>query len=159
MKRAGVLSCAYLLAVSCGPQEGTTHPIGGNGVPDGGYGASCLSPPKDSDGDGISDHDEGGDLKPPRDSDGDGTPDYLDADGIPDLNDGAVDTDGDLIPNYRDLDSDGDCIPDKIEGLADSDGDQVPDFVDTDSDNDGLTDGKEDKNCNGLLDACESDRK
>jgi hypothetical protein len=283
MKRAGVLSCACLLALSlssssCGPQEGTTHPIGGNGVPDGGYGASCLTPPKDTDGDGISDHDEGGDTKPPRDTDGDGTPDYLDSDsdgdgipdsvearngnpctppvdsdsdgkpdyldldsddpndatvgdreeagadptqpldtdhnglpdyldpdndgdgivdlieltalgavvpanklanapdtdgdgipdfldldsdgdGIDDASDGAVDTDGDLIPNYRDLDSDGDCIPDAIEGVADSDGDQAPDFVDTDSDNDGLIDGKEDKNCNGVVDACETNRK
>ncbi|MGZ3438522.1 MAG: hypothetical protein ACXVDD_03360, partial [Polyangia bacterium] len=97
------------------------------------------------------------------DTDGDGIPDFLDldsdGDGIDDASDGAVDTDGDLIANYRDLDSDGDCIPDAIEGVADSDGDQAPDFVDTDSDNDGLVDGKEDKNCNGMIDACESDRK
>ncbi|HZS38832.1 MAG TPA: hypothetical protein VFF06_18495, partial [Polyangia bacterium] len=126
----------------------------------------------DNDGDGIPDVKEltpqGGAvvanmLALAPDTDGDGIPDFLDldsdGDGIPDLADGAVDTDGDLIPNYRDLDSDGDCIPDAIEGVADSDGDLAPDFVDTDSDNDGLIDGKEDKNCNGMVDACESDRK
>ncbi len=277
MKRAVVLVSALWL-VACGPQQGTTHNVGGNGVPDGGYGPSCPTPPKDSDGDGISDADEGRNENPPRDSDGDGTPDYLDSDsdndgipdaveggnanpclppadtdgdgkpdfidldsddahdatvgdreeagpdpthpvdtdgdgipdfidddndgdgivdsleltpqgavvpvtkianapdtdgdgipdfldtdsdgdGIPDKIDGAVDTDGDLIPNYRDLDSDGDCISDQIEGYVDTDGDGAPDFVDTDTDNDGLTDGKEDKNCNGVVDACETDRK
>jgi hypothetical protein len=282
MKRAGVPSCACLflslLLVGCGPQQGATHPTGGNGVPDGGYGDDCQTPPKDSDGDGISDHDEGGDVSPARDTDGDGTPDYLDSDsdgdgipdsveggnatpcmapvdtdgdgkpdfvdldsddandatvadreeagpdpthpldsdgdgipdyrdddndgdgivdkleltaqgasvaamkladapdtdadgipdfldtdsdgdGIPDLTDGAVDTDGDLIPNYRDLDSDGDCVPDALELAVDSDMDGAPDFADVDSDNDGLTDGIEDKNCNGMVDACETDRK
>ncbi len=278
MNRAGVLVCACLLVVACGPEQGATHPVGGNGVPDGGYGPECTTPPKDSDGDGISDHDEGGDLKPPRDTDGDGTPDYLDADsdndgipdaieggnpnpctapvdtdgdgkpdfvdldsddandatvadreeagpdptnpidtdgdGIPDFRDddndgdgipdiveltpqgasvaakmlanapdtdgdgipdfldtdsdgdtipdaleGNIDTDGDLIPNYRDLDSDGDCVADAIELNVDTDGDGAPDFVDVDSDNDGLTDGAEDKNCNGVVDACETDRK
>ncbi len=279
MNRAGVLSCACLLALACGPQQGATRPpTGGNAAPDGGYGAACLAPPKDSDGDGISDHDEGADESPPRDTDGDGTPDYLDSDsrrrrhprrrrgrnanpcmapvdsdsdgkpdyidldsddakdatvgdreeagpdptnpvdtdgdglpdyldpdndgdgipdlveltaqggvvaalkladapdtdgdgipdfldtdsdgdGIPDVVDGIVDTDGDLMPNYRDLDSDGDCIPDAIEGSVDTDGDGIADFVDVDSDNDGLIDGKEDKNCNGMVDACETDRK
>ncbi|HEY2747838.1 MAG TPA: hypothetical protein VGL86_24615, partial [Polyangia bacterium] len=278
MKRAGVLVYACLLFVACGPEQGTTHKVGGNGAPDGGYGAECMTPPKDSDGDGISDHDEGGDLNPPRDTDGDGTPDYLDADsdndgipdaveggnanpctapvdtdgdgkpdfvdldsddpndatvadreeagpdptnpidtdgdgtpdyrdddndgdgipdlfeltpqgasvaakmlanapdtdgdgipdfldtdsdgdGIPDALEGNVDTDGDLTPNYRDLDSDGDCVLDSVELAVDTDGDGAPDFVDIDSDNDGLTDGQEDKNCNGVVDACETDRK
>src|SRR6476619_6964336 len=88
MKHAAVL---VLLCFSCGPQEGTSR-TGGNGVTDGSYGPTCTTPPKDTDGDGISDHDEGGDLKPPRDSDGDGTPDYKDADsdndGIPDAIEG-----------------------------------------------------------------------
>jgi len=276
MNRAAVLVCACLL-VACGPQQGSTH-TGGNGVPDGGYGPECSTPPKDSDGDGIADVDEGKDESPPRDSDGDGTPDYLDSDsdgdgipdaveggnanpcmapvdtdsdgkpdfvdldsddandatvadreeagpdpthpvdtdgdgipdfrdddndgdgivdiieltaqgavvaanklanapdtdgdgvpdfldtdadgdGIPDAVDGAVDTDNDLVANYRDLDSDGDCIPDAMEGSADTDNDGSPDFADTDSDNDGLVDGKEDANCNGAVDACETDRK
>lgn len=84
----------------------------------------------------------------------------------------TVDTDGDGIPNYRDLDSDGDGIPDNVEaqsslgyiapsgidannnglddayeggGLTpvDTDGDGVPDFMDTDSDNDGTPDTTE----------------
>ena len=81
------------------------------------------------------------------------------------------DTDGDGIPNHRDLDSDGDGIPDNVEtqtslgyiapsnndsnndgldnayggGLSpiDSDGDDIPDFLDTDSDNDGISDTQE----------------
>ena len=104
------------------------------------------------------------------DTDGDGIPDFLDTDsdgdGILDVDEGNVDTDGDLIPNYRDLDSDGDCIPDAPRpatpiryAAVDTDGDGAPDFVDIDSDNDGLVDGKEDKNCNGVVDACETDRK
>ncbi|HEX9104240.1 MAG TPA: VWA domain-containing protein, partial [Polyangia bacterium] len=277
MNRAAVLVSACFLCLSCGPQEGTSR-TGGNGVPDGGYGPTCTAPPKDSDGDGISDHDEGADQKPPRDTDGDGKPDYLDSDSdndgipdaveggndnpcmaprdsdgdgkpdyvdldsddandatvadreeagpdpthpvdtngdgvpdyrdadndgdkipdrveltaqgavvaatklalapdtdgdgipdfldsdsdndtLPDVVDGAVDTDGDGLPNYRDLDSDGDCVPDQLEGTVDTDGDGAPDFVDVDSDNDGLVDNKEDKNCNGVVDSCETDRK
>ena len=84
-----------------------------------------------------------------------------------DLAEGNVDTDGDLIPNFRDLDSDNDCIPDALEAgdgdpattPIDTDGDMTPDFLDTDTDSDGLVDGKEDKNCNGVTDACETDRK
>ncbi len=289
MKRAGVLlACSVGLAsfvAACGPQEGSGHhpPAGGNGTPDGGFGAACPKPPADSDGDGISDENEGAATR--RDSDGDGIPDYLDldsdndgipdavegrnatpcdapvdsdsdgkpdfidldsdsatndtvgdheeagadpmhpvdtdgnglpdyldpdddgdhiydryeltpqgasvparkladapdtdGDGIPDFldtdadndtildaEDGSVDTDGDGIPNYRDLDSDNDCVSDAAEAgdsnpqtpPVDTDGDGAPDFVDTDSDNDGLVDDKEDKNCNGKLDACETDR-
>src|SRR5512147_2351513 len=115
MKYAGVL-CACLLAFGCGPTRDDGPHVGGNGA-DGGYGPACPNPPPDSDGDGISDHDEGRDDKPPRDSDGDGKPDYLDGD------------------------SDGDGIPDAVEGRtnpcappADSDSDGKPDFVDLDSD-------------------------
>jgi Pentapeptide repeats (8 copies) len=96
----------------------------------------------DSDGDTISDHDEGADEVPPRDTDGDGTPDYLD------------------------LDSDNDCISDAHEAgdadlrtpPVDTDGDGVPDFRDSDSDGDGLPDVLEDLNCDGALDNCESSR-
>ena len=95
----------------------------------------------DSDGDTISDFDEGSPVA--RDSDADGTPDYLD------------------------LDSDGDCVPDAAEAgdadfttpPVDTDGDGKPDVRDLDSDGDGLPDHDEDQNCDGNRDPCEPDRK
>jgi gliding motility-associated-like protein len=55
----------------------------------------------------------------PIDTDGDLVPDYLDLDsdndGITDTNDGPTDTDGDGIKNYRELDSDNDLCYDVIE--------------------------------------------
>lgn len=76
----------------------------------------------DSDGDGLSNSQEG---LPDQDTDGDGTPDYLDED---DDNDGIDtenelargdqtdnDADDDGINDYHDTDSDGDGVPDKIE--------------------------------------------
>ncbi|MFC1734561.1 M6 family metalloprotease domain-containing protein [Candidatus Hydrogenedentota bacterium] len=69
----------------------------------------------DSDGDGISDSDEGD-----ADPDNDGFPNYLDTDsdgdGITDDVEGAGDPDSDGIPNYLDLDSDGDGAPDSSDG-------------------------------------------
>jgi hypothetical protein len=133
----------------------------------------------DNDGDGILDQFEltpQGSAVPVTtramapDTDMDGIPDFLDTDSdgdtILDKDEGIVDTDGDFIPNYRDLDSDNDCIPDAIEAgdaipstpPVDTDGDGTPDFEDRDSDNEGLTDDKEDLNCNGIVDACETDR-
>src|SRR6185312_14413110 len=129
-----------------------THPLDtdGDGIPD--------YRDDDNDGDGIVDKLEltaqgasvaAMKLADAPDTDGDGIHDFLDTDsdgdGIPDLTDGAVDTDGDLMP-------------DALEGAVDSDMDGAPDFADVDSDNDGLTDGIEDKNCNGMLDTCETDR-
>ena len=78
----------------------------------------------------------------------------LDHDGITNAEEGYkenVDSDGDGIPDYRDLDSDGDGIPDQVEAgdadlttpAVDTDGDGTPDFRDTDSDGDGLTDTDE----------------
>lgn len=53
-----------------------------------------------------------------------------------------VDTDGDNIPDSRDLDDDNDGIVDILEGngLVDSDQDRIPDSLDIDSDNDGIPD-------------------
>ncbi len=121
----------------------------------------------DSDGDGVSDRAEGGATG--VDTDGDGIDDAFDVDtvGGADANGDGVadstsarDSDGDHVPDFRDLDSDNDSIPDVAEaggldededGLLDvggtitstprdTDGDGTPDYIDTDSDNDGVKD-------------------
>jgi hypothetical protein len=61
-----------------------------------------------------------------------GATDDQDSDGIPDNVEGAVDADGDNIPNFLDTDADGDGIPDAVEGAGDADGDGIPDFLDPD---------------------------
>jgi uncharacterized repeat protein (TIGR01451 family) len=156
----------------------------GDGVPD--------SLDLDSDNDGINDLVESG-LNSAElnalDADGDGRIDYTvpvganglaDAietapdSGLPDYDnngsgpDPVADTDGDGVPNFRDLDSDNDGITDVIEGggtdadgngridgipnpytgqvpgadnaVPDTDGDGAPDYLDLDSDNDGIND-------------------
>lgn len=55
-----------------------------------------------------------------------------DGDGLTDLEETSLDTDGDNVPNSQDLDSDGDGKPDREEGAGDDDGDTVPNFADTD---------------------------
>lgn len=124
----------------------------------------------DSDGDCISDFDEGngeidtdGDGVPDSldlDSDGDGIPDSIEAGGACDLNAPPVDTDGDGVPDFRDLDSDGDGIPDLIEGFVDSDGDGIPDYRDLDSDGDfipDLVEGNVDTDGDGIPDYLDLD--
>lgn len=102
--------------------------------------------PTDSDSDGITDLAEGA-----VDSDGDGTPDYLDTDsddnGVPDADEGAGDTDGDGVPDYLDDDNDGNGISDLDEGTADTDGDGIFDVSSPDNDGDGILDVVE-----GILD-------
>ncbi len=108
----------------------------------GGAGGEALPP--DTDGDGITDADEGmgdadSDGKPNAsddDSDGDGISDAIEA-GDKKLLTPPVDTDGDGTPDFLDLDSDADSIPDATEGTKDSDGDSFGDWVDTDDDGDG----------------------
>lgn len=109
----------------------------------------------DSDGDRIDDASEAGDsnpASPPYDTDSDGLADFRDPDsddnGLPDIFEGADDPDGDMLPNYRDLDDDGDFVQDRDEigdpaSPFDSDGDSIPDFRDYDSDNDNILDGDE----------------
>jgi len=171
----------------------------GDGVPD--------SRDLDSDNDGLFDLVESGADAATLDSDNDGRIDnnhpvgdngLVDAietdidSGIVDYNgdeiaDAPRDSDGDLIPDFRDLDSDNDSITDVIEagnndpdrngtigngvppvvnpdGVAtgtgatppDSDGDGVPDYRDVDSDNDSIRDlvevGGEDENGDGMID-------
>ena len=96
----------------------------------------------DSDGDNISDANES--VATGNDSDNDGIDDAIDVDqtgGIDANGDGADDnvapanTDGDLAPDYIDVDSDGDGIPDYWESGAlniDSDMDGIDDAFDVD---------------------------
>ncbi len=139
----------------------------------------------DSDNDGIVDAIEAGGT----DTDGNGELDaFADADGngfsnVVDVANGGTaltnpNTDGDAVPNYLDIDSDGDGIVDNIEaqttagyiaptadnngnGLADNyegatalvpnnhDGTDEPDYLDLDSDNDGESDVLEGHDTNG----------
>ncbi len=83
----------------------------------------------DSDGDGVTDAQEG-----LQDSDGDGSPDFCDDDddndGIPTAEEGTGDTDGDGTPDRLDLDSDNDGTSDEIEGTGDDDCDEIRNFQD-----------------------------
>ena len=102
----------------------------------------------DSDNDGITDLVEFGGT----DSDGDGKLDDLtdtDADGFADLSDtdngGTAltipDSDGDLIPDYLDVDSDNDGVPDPVDnGGIDTNNDGRIDGFSSDADGDGLAD-------------------
>ncbi len=107
---------------------------------------------KDTDGDGISPYkdpdDDKKDSNPlPTDypsGDDDDKDGILNEDDTDDIAFGeAEDTDGDGIPDYRDLDVDNDGIPNIEEGSVtntDTDGDGIPDYKDLDSDNDGKLD-------------------
>jgi hypothetical protein len=120
----------------------------------------------DDDNDAIIDPVElGPDPAAPRDTDGDGIPDFrdLDSDGdtILDAWESDADYDQDGLGNYIDLDSDGDCVPDRAEARGtppiDTDGDQRSDYLDRDSDDDGVPDTAEDGDCDGAIDAGETD--
>ncbi len=145
-------------AAGCGPSGGQFHPPHYDLGVHIDSGATCLNPPKDTDGDGISDADEGA---PSRDTDHDGIPDYQDPDsdndGIPDIVEGRtggacfppVDSDGDGKPDYVDLDSDSatdSTVPDSAEAGADpvnpvdTNHDGRPDYMDPDDDGDGIPD-------------------
>ncbi|RXK52634.1 T9SS type B sorting domain-containing protein [Aquirufa rosea] len=107
----------------------------------------------DANGNGLADFLEtgfGGKAAPRTDTDGDGVPDYLDldsdGDSIMDQMERTSDPDGDGIPNYRDLDSDGDWLGDSDERDGDNDLDGKPNYLDDDSDQDGIPDAWEGKN-------------
>lgn len=108
----------------------------------------------DTDGDGVPDKDEIGDITEPLDSDNDGVIDAKDidddGDGIPTIFEGRTDVDGDGRPNYLDQDSDGDNLADNFEAPLtgkDSDNDQIDDYFDIDTGNgtDDNGDGVNDK--------------
>src|SRR5262245_3996175 len=75
MHKYALFAVLVLGVVGCGSSDGV-------GAVDGGSDLGPMSCPNqaDSDGDGISDQDEGAFENPPRDTDQDGTPDYLDHD-------------------------------------------------------------------------------
>ena len=119
----------------------------------------------DTDGDSVTDDLEVGSGSSAFDTDGDGILDVLDddddGDGIPTSVEAAAEQalgaspDRDLLPAWRDTDSDGDTLLDRIEGTADTDGDGVPNFLDVDSDGDGtrdVTEGNADTNGDGIPD-------
>ncbi len=109
-----------------------------------------ATPIDDTDGDTISDLDEGD-----GDEDGDGVPNLededSDGDGIPDREEAGdsdpatepIDSDHDGVPDFLDRDADGNGIPDEVEGTGDIDGDGIPDFADVDDDNDDIPDATE----------------
>ncbi len=130
--------------------------------------AEDVSGMQDTDGDTITDLDEGRTAPGgPVDADGDGTPDFQDTDsdddGIPDRSEAGdgdlatapVDTDGDGIADFRDPDSDGDTIWDGHEGTLDTDGDGLPDYLDRDADCDGI--GDDGEAGDGILDTPPAD--
>lgn len=86
-----------------------------------------LAPDADTDGDGISNIDEGIDLEGNNhlDTDGDGIPDYLD-----------IDDDNDNV----NTEAEKDAGPDEptVNGYLDTDEDGIPDYLDTDDDGDGV---------------------
>jgi len=130
---------------SCGPTN--DGPDDHFGDPDG---APPPPPITDTDGDRISDHDEG--AATAVDTDHDGRPDYLDddsdGDGLLDAveagderaDSAPVDSDVDGTPDFRDLDSDGNRRDDATDGSGDTDGDGRLDFADVDDDGDGIRD-------------------
>lgn len=68
----------------------------------------------------------------------------------------SQDTDGDGLPDYKDIDDDGDNVPTSAEGYnaedpaasRDTDGDEIPDYLDDDDDGDGIDTRLEDVNQN-----------
>ncbi len=106
----------------------------------------------DLDGDSVLDSTECPNGFPCRDSDNDGIADIYDTDddndGIPTIDEniaGFENVDGDALPNYLDLNSDGDSLTDSQEcsslPCANTDNDGLPNFLDTDSDGDNVLDG------------------
>ncbi len=102
---SGTQSSSGSSSSSSGTGGGGTGGAGGGQAGMGGTGGTSLF--QDSDGDGLTDSEEGAfDPNGPVDSDADGTPDYLDTDsdndGLPDSIEGGGDVDGDGLPDFKD---------------------------------------------------------
>ncbi len=117
----------------------------GDGLSDNieGFEPNILPTGQDGDGDGIDDAydpDSGGTKANEPDYDSDSIHDFKDPDDDNDgiqstyeVIDGEVygnDVDGDGVPNWYDIDSDGDGVLDEIEGRGDRDGDGIPEYLD-----------------------------
>ena len=112
----------------------------------------------DSDGDGVTDLQEGGSA-PLLDLDGDGMLDSVDPDTNGDVPD-IPDFDGDGLPDYQDIDDDDDGILTVLEDVDGdgnlsndgSDSDGLPDYLDIDDDGDGIAkiDESADQNGDGI---------
>ena len=111
-------------------------------IDEGILGTDPLNP--DSDGDSIDDSTEVGLVASPTDTDSDGLIDALDTD---DDGDGILtltevphgDTDSDGTPDYLDDDDDGDSILTSVEvGAGDADSDGIDDYLDNDDDGDSV---------------------
>jgi uncharacterized repeat protein (TIGR01451 family) len=135
--------------------------------PTAGHGGDDLT--GDSDGDGLSDAEEGAIGTDPNDADSDDDGALDGAEPSP-----GIDSDGDGLINALDPDSDNDGLPDGTElGLdcsnpatdksknhctPDSDqGGTTTNPLDKDTDDGGVSDGSEDSNHNGAIDAGETD--
>jgi len=116
------------LPASDGGDPGGAADTDGDGVSDADEGRGAHL---DTDGDGLEDWED-------LDSDGDGLPDAFEAGGAP-----PRDSDGDGRPDLRDLDSDDNGYPDAIEGTGDADLDGEEDFRDRDDDGDFVRDRDE----------------
>ena len=108
----------------------------------------------DSDGDGLPDaiEDSNSPTLAGLDDDADGLDNFIDVDfvGGDDNNGNGIrdafeptDTDGDGLPDYKDIDSDADGLADVYETNNDRDADNVGNYRDIDSDGDGITDRSE----------------
>ncbi len=102
---------------------------------------------------------------PQGDPDDDGIPNYLDDDmanssiGNEDgLIEDGYDSDGDLIPDFKDQDDDNDNVPTSAElpngipnddNFQDTDEDEIPNYLDNDDDGDGILSINEDINADG----------
>jgi len=81
-----------------------------------------------------------------------------------------LDTDGDKVPDFKDVDDDNDGIIDIREDKnedgdnkhttnpTDTDGDGIPDYLDIDSDNDGILDNVEAQTIAGYIEPCGVDK-
>ena len=125
----------------------------------------------DSDNDGINDLIESNFGATDANNDGiiDGVPADFGANGLFDgvettpesgTTSVTLDTDGDGIPNFQDIDDDNDGINTEDENYdaannnptdQDSDGDNIPDYLDTDDDNDGVLTADEDNDNDGIF--------